>query len=142
MGWFFITVLLPALAPLIAVLCMRILPIPLSAAKLSVVNVFKDGQLCWAAIGVCISGLYELGEAAATGAVMNFDFHHYLLSALVATLVVASVFAAGGAVFLTPHERPRGVSWVSHFRLMSCSLGVMAIAAFLYSVVHFGFFTH
>ena len=60
MVWFFVTVMVPLLAPFILVPIFWILPI---SAHLKVdaklVALAKDGQLCWVAMGFCVSGLYD-----------------------------------------------------------------------------------
>ena len=63
MVWFFVTVMVPLLAPFLLVPIFWILPI---SAHLKVdaklVALAKDGQLCWVAMGFCVSGLYDLAE--------------------------------------------------------------------------------
>lgn len=62
MGWFLINVVLPLLAPLLVLLLLKPLPVPHETAKkLSLLIPVKDGQLCWIAISLAASALYDMG---------------------------------------------------------------------------------
>ncbi len=140
MGWILVTLALPLLAPLIALICMRAFPLPVPAERLAWVTVVKDGQLCWATIGFCVSGLYELAEASASGLVMDSTRDQYLNGCLIFVLVLSSLFAACGAAFTTPQHRQAGVSWLKQFTVLAWSLVMASLAASGYSIIHFGLF--
>jgi hypothetical protein len=57
MGWFTITILLPCLAPLLASLTFKLLTLP-EGAEASPMKAFRDGQLCWTALGFCAAAQY------------------------------------------------------------------------------------
>ena len=141
MGWLLVTIALPVLAPVISLLCMRAFPLSTSVERLALINVLKDGQLCWPSMAFCVSGLYELTQAS-TSTTLRFAAGaldpQFATSALIAMLVLAGMFAAGGSVFITPRRRPAGVVWFKHFRLLACSLALVACSAGLFSFIHFG----
>ncbi|WP_404995203.1 hypothetical protein [Cupriavidus pauculus] len=135
MGWFLVTIALPVLAPLLSLLCMRAFPLSLPASRLALVNAFKDGQLCWPSMGFCVSGLYELtGSTAAFLA--DAPGHQYMGAALIVVLVLASLFSSCGIVFTTPRRRPAGVTWLSHFRVLATSVVLVAVSAFVFTIIH------
>lgn len=68
MGWILVTVALPVLAPMISLICMKAFPLAIPSAQLALLNLVKDGQLCWAAIGFCTSALYEMAAPCPPGA--------------------------------------------------------------------------
>lgn len=140
MGWFLVTIALPVLAPSIALLCIRAFPLPIRPARLALVNVVKDGQLCWTSIGFCVSSLRELTRTSATGLILSAQRDQYLIGGFIFVLVVASLFAAFGTVFTTPQARRSGVSRIRHFRVFVCSLLMTAASAFGYSVIQFEMF--
>jgi hypothetical protein len=53
MGWLLISIILPLVAPICALLFLRPLPLPPELAPLrNLVVPIKDGQLCWVAIAL------------------------------------------------------------------------------------------
>lgn len=120
LGWFAITILLPCLAPLIASLIFRLLPLPGRVRM----------QLCWIAIGLCASAQYELAQKSPS----SDDWTGGSISVL---LVLSSLVAAGGAMFPTKHAPKRGLAWIKHYRCFVVSLLVWAAASAVYSVVHY-----
>jgi hypothetical protein len=129
MGWFAVTILLPCLAPLIVCLVFRLLPLP-GSAQIPLLNAFKDGQLCWVAIGFCASAQYELAQRQPS----PDDWAGGTLSAL---LVLSSLIAAGGAMFPIQNSAVRGLAWLKHYRCFVASLFVWLAASAIYSVVHY-----
>lgn len=129
MGWFAITILLPCLAPLIASLIFRLLPLP-GHTRTPWLNAFKDGQLCWIAIGLCASAQYELAQRPPS----PNDWTGGSISVL---LVLSSLIAAGGAMFPTKHSPKSGLAWIKHYRCFVVSLLVWVAAGAVYSVVHY-----
>jgi hypothetical protein len=110
-------------------LVFRLLPLP-GGAPISLLNAFKDGQLCWVAIGFCASAQYELAQRRPTAD----DWTGGLISAL---LVLSSLIAAGGAMFPTANAGVLGFAWIKHYRCFVASLVVWAAASTVYSAVHY-----
>lgn len=137
MGWFLVTVGLPVLAPALALLCMRMFPLPVPMGQLVMTNLFKDGQLCWAAIGICVSALHDLSNALAGGVSVDITQHQWLEGGLIFVLVLSSLFAACGTAFVTPCMRPAGIAWIRHFSVLTCSLVLTLAAALGFLFVHF-----
>src|ERR1700678_1855991 len=97
MVWFFVTVMVPLLAPFLLVPIFWILPI---SAHLKVdaklVALAKDGQLCWVAMGFCVSGLYDLAEFVINvGSPYDSSSAGALFIGLIIVLRFSPVLAAG-----------------------------------------------
>jgi hypothetical protein len=143
MSWFLVNILLPLILPLVGIVGFMLLPIPPTAASnLKMITLFKDGQLCWAALAMGMSTLYE----TVTEAHRHPNYVIYIL--LIACLMLLSMLlAAGGAVFSTslwspPSPRPSGkerlLAWCNHYRTFVGSFVLCAITAFAYTILHFG----
>lgn len=139
MIWFFVTILVPLLAPFLLVPIFWILPI---SAHLKVdaklVALSKDGQLCWVAMGFCVSGLYDIAERVVSGA-RPYDSSSVsaLFIGLVIVLMISAILAAGGAVFPTSLRVPVGAAWYRHYLNLMASAIFTILAAAGYTVVHF-----
>jgi len=134
-GWFLTTILLPVVAPNVMLAIWRAwVHLPgVDPGRLKPLVPLKDGQLCWAAIGFCASGLYELFEP---GRVFDPQLRELFLTALVVLLAASSVVAGGGAVFPAP-DKPAGVKWHTHYKALKGSLVLTAASAIAYTLVHF-----
>jgi hypothetical protein len=128
MGWFTITILLPCLAPLLASLTFKLLTLP-EGAEASPMKAFRDGQLCWTALGFCAAAQYELAQQQSIA-----DWQYGLLNVV---MVLSSLLAAGGAMFPVVPYRNRDTSWLRHHRVFVCSVGLTVTAAGIYCTIHF-----
>jgi len=138
MAWFFVTVVVPLLAPFLLVPIFWILPISAhlkTDAKL--VALAKDGQLCWVAMGYCASGLYDIAMRVISHAHYDAASAATLFIGLVIVLVISAILAAGGAVFPTLLRVPMGIAWHRHYLNLIASSIFTILAAAGYTVVHF-----
>jgi hypothetical protein len=139
MVWFFVTVLVPLLAPFLLVPLFWILPISSHLKEdARLVALAKDGQLCWVAMGFCVSGLYDIAVRAIDHTPYSASSAATLFIGLVIVLVISAILAAGGAVFPTSLQVPAGVSWHRHYLNLIASSSFTILAAAGYTVVHFG----
>jgi len=139
-GWFLVTVALPVLAPMISLICMKAFPLAIPSAQLGLVNMIKDGQLCWAAIGFCTSALYEIAAPCPPGAGVAANVQGYLHGILTFILVLASLFAACGAVLPHTVGYALGVRRHGRYKVLMMSIGITLLSAGLYSLIHLGAF--
>lgn len=140
MGGLLISIILPLIAPICALLFLRPLPLPLGVrASIRAIVPLKDGQLCWVAIGFCASALYEIGVSNPCNFRLPLGMLGYLNGVAIVMIVGSSLLAAGGAMFPTSRDRPQGVPWRKHYACFLYSLALTACAAGIYAVVHFGF---
>jgi len=129
MGWLLINICLPVAAPLGMYLVFLCIPLPRQPRKrLNPILAVKDGQLCWAAIGFCASGLHEASQSA------ELD---WLIGTLVFTLILSSLLACGGALFQTKVQKVPFSAWFEHYRCLVGSLLVTAFAGGLFALAHF-----
>ncbi|ABF10948.1 hypothetical protein [Cupriavidus metallidurans] len=138
MGWFLVTVALPVLAPMISLICMKAFPLAIPSAQLALVSVVRNGQLCWAAIGFCTSALYELAEPCPPSARVNAIFQGYLNGGMTLLLVLASLFAACGAVLPHTDGYASGVPRRGHNRVLLASLGITSLSAIGFALIPLG----
>jgi hypothetical protein len=59
-GWFLVNILAPLLLPVLVILPLKPLHLPVPPSRLRLMAAVKDGQLCWGAIGISASAIYEL----------------------------------------------------------------------------------
>ena len=135
MGWFIVSIVLPLIAPLIASAVFKAVPLPV---PISLMSPFKDGQLCWGALGFCASALYEMAIPQDHGILVSESVKSWISGGITTLLVLAALFAAAGATFGTTLPRPPGVSWHRHFACFDYSVAVTTFAALAYAVVHYG----
>ena len=97
----------------------------------------KDGQLCWAAVAMGASSIYELWQAVQAHGPLP-PMSGPLLTLDIVVMLVAMMIAAGGAVFNTawpePGLRPR--ERISHYRVFVASAIITAAAAVIQSYFH------
>lgn len=137
MGWFFVNIVLPLLAPIIGMLILQRLPLPLSDEQIHLLVPIKDGQLCWGAVAFCALTMYEIAVPG-TGQLLSGDAVHWLNTGLTMSLSASALIAAGGAVFPT-QIKPVGMhDWYKHYQALATSLGLTALSGLAYTVVHFG----
>ena len=138
MGWVLLTVVLPLVAPIFLVLPFRYIPIPAANRALAeFVSPVKDAQLCWGALGFCVSALYEMAEPGKGGHVMDRAYVGYLQAGFITLLVASSVMAACGAIFPTTLGVPPGVAWYRHYAAFTASLLLTVLAGVGFALVHF-----
>lgn len=136
MGWFVINILLPLVAPVLVLAILKALPIPIeNRLSLNLLVPVKDGQLCWAAIALSASALYEIGSGRA---VINVATVGYVHGAAVFLIAASSIVAAGGAIFPTPLQRPPGVPPIRHYSTFAFSFFLVLWASMVRLVVQFG----
>ena len=58
MLWVLVTIVLPLVLPVLAMLCLQLFPQVVPTADW--ITPIKDGQLCWGAIGMAFSGMYDV----------------------------------------------------------------------------------
>jgi hypothetical protein len=139
MGWFVVSIFLPLIAPLFALLLIRQLPLPLNILQnVDFMIPFKDAQLCWGALGLCASALYEIAVPGEHGAIVSVAYVGWANGVFITVLVAASILAAMVSIFPTSMPRPAGVPWHKHFGSFVSSLLVTTFAAGSYTVVHYG----
>jgi hypothetical protein len=138
MGWLLISIILPLVAPICALLFLRPLPLPPELAPLrDLVVPIKDGQLCWVAIGFCASALYEMAVTSFCGTHVLRAYGGMVTGGLVTVLAGSSIVAAGGAIFPTATVRRPSTTWMHHYSCLIVSLALALCAAALYALVHF-----
>lgn len=133
MGWFIVSIMLPLVAPLVALAVLKTLPLPV---RFTFIGTYKDGQLCWIALGFCASALYEIAVPGTGGSPLPTGTIAWINGALVGVLALAAMTAAGGAVFSTPPRRTPGVKWFIHYKCLLASLIMTLVAAACYALVH------
>jgi hypothetical protein len=133
-GWFFINIVLPIIAPVLSIILLRALPVPPPAGGLSMLVPIKDGQLCWGAIAFCASGLYDIGS---DGTIVSSNYNGWINVGVIILLVPSSLFAAVGAAFSTDINVPPGTKWHSHFSMLAASLVLTPLAGTAYTVVRY-----
>jgi uncharacterized membrane protein YozB (DUF420 family) len=135
MAWFFLTIVVPLLAPFALVPAFWMLS---RSTDAKIVVLAKDGQLCWVSMGFCVAGLYDIAErVVSTHKDYNSSSATTLFISLVIFLVFSAILAAGGAVFPTSLGVPQGVAWHRHYLTLVISSIFTLLAAIGYTVVHF-----
>jgi hypothetical protein len=142
MGWFFVTVLIPLVAPILLMAIYGALPLPLRfKAKTKLIMPIKDGQLSWVGMSLCVSALYEIASRPAPVkpqiAYLLEPWWGWFNAGFTLVLVGCSMFAAGGAVFSTPLRIPEGTRWYQHYATLVWSAALTGLAAVSYTMVHF-----
>ena len=138
-GWFAVNILAPLLLPVIGIFPLKLVPMgPGVAASLRLMATVKDGQLCWAAVAMGASSLYELWVAlAAKNAAASGSGVLFFLICLL--MLPAMILAAAGSAFSTTLlTTPAGGiwAWCSHYSAFVGSCVLCALTAFVYTVLH------
>lgn len=134
MLWIVVTILLPLALPVLAMLCLKLFPgFSVTANWLTPI---KDGQLCWGAIGMAFSGMYEMIYPA-QDASFGKDTLGAGIIGFALVLLFSSLIAAVGAVAPTATGVPAGKAWYKHYPSLAASLVMTTVAAVGYTVVHF-----
>lgn len=122
-------------APLV---CAFFVPVP-NGTKVDYITLFKDGQLCWVALGFCVSGLYEI-DVPLEGAKMVVESVAYncLKWGSIFLLSMSAIVAGSGGVLPTPLGVPQNVKWRTHYRTLVNSVILTVASAIAYSIIHYG----
>jgi len=135
MGWFIVNVLAPLGLPLIAMLLLKLLPLPATVApNTRLMATVKDGQFCWGVIAMGAATLYDSWGAVPSG------WNGWLVGVQILAMLAAMLLAAGGAAFSTPLlTTPAGgfMAWCQHYKTFVASVFLSIAAGFVYTVVHF-----
>ena len=135
LGWFMVTVVGPLLLPVAGIVPFRLLPIGIPVRLMATV---KDGQLCWAAVAMGASSIYELWQAVQAHGPLP-PMSGPLLTLDIPIMLSAMMIAAGGSVFNTPWPAA-GLDrreWISHYRVFVVSAIMTATTAAIYAYFHF-----
>jgi hypothetical protein len=138
-GWFLVTIMAPLMSPVIGLLILRLLPIPGPPPGLKVMTTVKDGQLGWVVIAMGSSAIYELWGILEAGKSVP-GWEGWAFGGIILVMLSAMLVAAGGAVFSTPllTTAAGGLRvWATHYKLFIGSAIMAAVAAFLYTCIHF-----
>ncbi len=96
----------------------------------------KDGQLGWAALGMCCSAFFELRHPS-PGVHLAKDWENTYMWLVCFSIGLSGLTAGIGPLTPTPAKRPPGfVATVKHFRLFVLSAAFTAYSAWLYANVH------
>lgn len=134
MLWFIVTVVLPLSLPVLAMLCLQLFPTFASTARWIVP--IKDGQLCWGAIGMAFSGMYEI-LFPAQSANVDGGMRGAAVIGFALLLFFSALIAAVGAIAPTVMPKPAGAEWYRHYSILAASLAITLVAIVSYTVVHF-----
>jgi hypothetical protein len=147
--WLGANILLPIIMPQIGMLILILLLArnPTPPTGLNIMAVVKDGQLCWAAIGMGAASYYDVWEAVYRHRPVP-EWSGLAELALLLLMLPAILVAAGGAVFPTPlkphtgsatvHAQKAGAlwAWLSHYGIFTASAGITLCAAAIYATLH------
>jgi len=139
-GWFFVNIVAPLLLPVVGILPLRLLPLGAHPSGLLLMSTVKDGQLCWAVIAMGTSTIYELWVALEAHKQVP-TWAGVALAGVILIMLPAMTVAAGGSVFSTPIRTTsaRGFrAWFLHYKVFVASVVMAAVAAFIYTELHFG----
>ena len=135
--WHFVNIVLPALLPIAIVMAVWFFPLPAPHHKLANPWVaVKDGQLAWAALGMCTAAFYELRHPS-PGMVLPTSRETVFFWLLLFATGWSGLAAAFGPVFPTHTQAPPGfVAKLVHYRVFGNSLVLTIFAGWLYATVH------
>ncbi|MEI8401053.1 MAG: hypothetical protein WCG12_09645 [Alcaligenaceae bacterium] len=103
-GWLVVNILLPFFLPLLGILPFKILPLP-PGVEVRFIALVKDGQLCWAAIAMGASALFEYLNASREN-LAAFSYNGSSLFVLSLAMFLALGLAAGGAISILNISHP------------------------------------
>jgi hypothetical protein len=133
-AWFVVNVLAPVLLPVAGIFPLTLVPV---GAPVRLMAIVKDGQLCWAAVAMGASSLYETFAAVAANKPVDGSGGCLLIICFV--MLQAMVLAAAGSVFSTPLpvRRPKTFwAWCNYYRAFLGSCVLWVIMAGDYTVLH------
>jgi hypothetical protein len=139
MGWFLVNVMAPMFLPMIGILPLRLLPIGAPQTSLRVMATVKDGQLCWAAIAMGASMIFELWQALESHKPLP-SWTGTALASVILAMLISVVLAAGGSVFnTTVLTAPAGgmKPWLAHYRVFGGSAIMTGVTVVAYTALHF-----
>jgi hypothetical protein len=96
----------------------------------------KDGQLAWAALGMCTAAFYDFRHPSAGMKVPPTWEHQHFWFLLLSTLAAAG-YAGAAPLWPTPAVKPPGFwAGLKHFRVFAASVALTMYVAYLYANVH------
>lgn len=135
--WHLVNLLVPPLLPVAMLFILYLFDLSgESRARLHPLIAVKDGQLCWAAMMMCVNGLFELKHPLA-GQLVAEPWSTNAFWLAIFCLLFCSVIAAVGPIF--PVRVKTGLrlyAWLWHYRVMVISLALTVGAGLLYSNIH------
>ena len=140
-GWLLVNIVAPFLLPVFGMLPLKLLPLTGIAPEgsLRLMTTVKDGQLCWAAVGMSAAAIYEIWGAHATMRATPW-WTGALLAIVLILMAPATMIAAGGSVFTTPllaEAHPAGWrGWVRHYKVFVSSAVFSLTTALCYILLH------
>ena len=135
--WHFVNIVLPALLPVVILMAVWFFPLPATHHRLANPWVsVKDGQLAWAALGMCTAAFYEFRHPAPHTPVNSSWQTVYFWLLLFAT-GWSGLGAAFGPIFPNTTAAPPGF-WpkLAHYRVFANSVVLTVFAGWLYATVH------
>ena len=133
MLWVLVTIVLPLVLPVLAMLCLQLFPQVVPTADW--ITPIKDGQLCWGAIGMAFSGMYDVLFPIQT-VVVDVNLRGFAVIGLAISIFVSAIIAAFGSVAPTPVGGDSGKSWLGHYAILKASLALTIFTAIGYAVIH------
>lgn len=133
--WHLVNLVLPTVVPLLILAFVSLFHMTQAQQRrVSPWVAVKDGQLAWAALGMCFNALYELDHPSKQVAANWVIFARW---AFIGLVVLTALTASFGPVLMTPTARPKGV-WVAlwHYRVFWGSVLQTVAAAYLYAQAH------
>ena len=143
MGWFVVNILAPLFLPVLGIVPLKLLPLGATASgNLKIIMLVKDAQLCWSAVAMGASSLYE------TTRILTPQNSHALtyLGLIIFLMLPSIVLAAGGAAFSTPVWQPptanlkgraKLTAWCGHYKAFIGSCVLCVLTAYAYTILHF-----
>jgi hypothetical protein len=135
--WHFVNIVLPALLPVAIVVVVWFFPLPATHRNLANPWIaVRDGQLAWAALGMCTAAFHEFRHPAPGMPVSRSWETAYFWLLLFSTLW-SGFGAAFGPIFPTGRMAPTGLlPKLAHYRVFVASLVMTSFAGWLYATVH------
>jgi hypothetical protein len=134
MLWVLVTIVLPLTLPVLAMLFLE--PFAPFSGTAKWILPIKDGQLCWGAIAMAFSGMYEV-LFPSQSATVDAMFRSAVVISLALVVFCSVLFAAVGAVAPTCGPAPAGRPWHTHYVTLIRSAVTTTVAAAIYTAVHF-----
>ena len=110
MLWVLISIICPLVLPVFCMLGLK--AVPAFAPNANLMAPVKDGQLCWGALAMCLSAMYEALFPGQTS-ILGSDGRAMSILQFAILLIFSSLIAAGGAIAPTPLAIPAGTPCTS-----------------------------